>query len=216
MVSVFGLLASIAKPYILLYLYSTVKLISNLGELTPRGRPTLTLLSDAKHNCCVPSSMRPYFLLSSSFLFLSSLSLSLWVAARIFLRVFLRKKKEMDGFYLFLDYLIRSSNRAYVERFQWRRWSERWRRWLWDKGRVCTLWSTSNPRLSRQGSPVKARSSSSHGCYRLRRRWKKIRRENGGEREREDQTPVPSLSSSPFSTWWEDEGEQWRKLRRLV
>lgn len=100
------------------------------------------------------------------------------------------KKKEMDGFYLFLDYLIRSSNRAYVERFQWRRWSERWRRWLWDKGRVCTLWSTSNPRLSRQGSPVTARSSSSHGCYRLRRRWKKIRRENGGERE--DQTPVPT------------------------
>lgn len=138
--------------------------------------------------------MRSFFLLSSSFLFLSSLLLSPSESQnRIFLRVFLRKKKEMDGFYLFLDYLIRSSNRAYVERFQWRRWSERWRRWLWDKGRVCTLWSTSNPRLSRQGSPVTARSSSSHGCYRLRRRWKKIRRENGGERE--DQTPVPT---SPF------------------
>lgn len=138
--------------------------------------------------------MRPFFLLSSSFLFLLSLLLSPSESQnRIFLRVFLRKKKEMDGFYLFLDYLIRSSNRAYVERFQWRRWSERWRRWLWDKGRVCTLWSTSNPRLSRQGSPVTARSSSSHGCYRLRRRWKKIRRENGGERE--DQTPVPT---SPF------------------
>lgn len=135
--------------------------------------------------------MRPFFLLSSSFLFLLSLLLSPSESQnRIFLRVFLRKKKEMDGFYLFLDYLIRSSNRAYVERFQWRRWSERWRRWLWDKGRVCTLWSTSNPRLSRQGSPVTARSSSSHGCYRLRRRWKKIRGENGGERE--DQTPVPT------------------------
>lgn len=137
--------------------------------------------------------MRPFFLLSSSFLFLLSLLLSPSESQnRIFLRVFLRKKKEMDGFYLFLDYLIRSSNRAYVERFQWRRWSERWRRWLWDKGRVCTLWSTSNPRLSRQGSPVKARSSSSHGCYRLRRRWKKIRRENGGERE--DQTSQHPLA----------------------
>lgn len=95
----------------------------------------------------------------------------------------------MGGVYL-LDYLIRSSNRAYVERFQWTRWPERRRRWLWNKGRVCTLWSTSNPRLSRQGSPVKARSSSSHSCYRLRRGWKKIRRESEGERERkrEDQT----------------------------
>lgn len=139
--------------------------------------------------------MRPFFLLSSSFLFLLSLLLSPSESQnRIFLRVFLRKKKEMDGFYLFLDYLIRSSNRAYVERFQWRRWSERWRRWLWDKGRVCTLWSTSNPRLSRQGSPVTARSSSSHGCYRLRRRWKKIRGENGGERKREDQTSQHPLA----------------------
>lgn len=132
--------------------------------------------------------MRPFFLLSSSFLFLSSLLLS---PSESQLEYFYAcKKKKMDGFYLFLDYLIRSSNRAYVERFQWRRWSERWRRWLWDKGRVCTLWSTSNPRLSRQGSPVKARSSSSHGCYRLRRRWKKIRRENRGERERGPNVPT--------------------------
>lgn len=131
--------------------------------------------------------MRPFFLLSSSFLFLLSLLLS---PSESQLEYFYACFYEGNGFYLFLDYLIRSSNRAYVERFQWRRWSERWRRWLWDKGRVCTLWSTSNPRLSRQGSPVKARSSSSHGCYRLRRRWKKIRRENRGERERGPNVPT--------------------------
>lgn len=142
------------------------------------------IIAACPRRCALPSCFLPLF-------FFFPLFFSLPLSHRIEY-FYACKKKEMDGFYLFLDYLIRSSNRAYVERFQWRRWSERWRRWLWDKGRVCTLWSTSNPRLSRQGSPVKARSSSSHGCYRLRRRWKKIRRENGGERE--DQTSQHPLA----------------------
>lgn len=143
------------------------------------------IIAACPRRCVLSSCFLPLFFFFPLFLSPSESQLEYFYAC---------KKKEMDGFYLFLDYLIRSSNRAYVERFQWRRWSERWRRWLWDKGRVCTLWSTSNPRLSRQGSPVTARSSSSHGCYRLRRRWKKIRGENGGERKREDQTSQHPLA----------------------
>lgn len=83
-----------------------------MGELTPRGR-RLTLFSDAKHIALLfedPSCFLPLF-------FLFSLSL---VTARIFFT-----EEEGNGWvffiYLFLDYLTRSSNRAYVERFQWTR-----------------------------------------------------------------------------------------------
>lgn len=64
-----------------------------MGELTPRGRRlTLTLFSDAKHNC---PPLRGSFLLSSSFL-------SLFLVTARYEYFYRRGKKWIVFFYLFI------------------------------------------------------------------------------------------------------------------
>lgn len=160
--------------------------------------------------------MRPFFLLSSSFLFLSSLLLSPSESQlEYFYACFYVRRRKWILFIFGLPYsFFQSSLRRKIP-------MEKMIRTL---AKMAMRQRPSMYVVIHIKSKVIASRQPGNGAF-LFFPWllspssalkEDSTREWGGERGPNARPNIPSLSSSPFSTWREDEGEQWRKLRRLV